>query len=248
MKIPKIPRSIIPNSFTAFNIFSGFASMIMSAAGKFEEAVLLILIAAVCDALDGLLARLTKSTSQFGVELDSLADVVSFGAAPSLLIYHAHLYTYDVMGIILSAFPIVFGALRLARFNVQLDGFDKTVFSGLPIPFAAITLSAFIYVYNDPIIGLTPPFHDLLIPLVLFISLMMVSKIKYETLPKLTPAGVKEKPHIFIYVLISAVALILTNGDAVFMVLFFAIFFGVLRHIFTNFFFEREEKLKNNLE
>ncbi|MCK5087939.1 MAG: CDP-diacylglycerol--serine O-phosphatidyltransferase, partial [Melioribacteraceae bacterium] len=133
-----LSRSLLPNSATALNLFSGFLSIIFASNNNFHLAALFIFIAAFFDLIDGLLARLTNSSSKFGVELDSLADVVSFGAAPSFLIYKSYLFQYDFIGILISSLILIFGAFRLARFNVQLENIKtKLDFNGLPIPVAA---------------------------------------------------------------------------------------------------------------
>ena len=98
-----ISKSIIPNTATALNIVSGFLSLIFASQNDFHTAALFIFIAAFFDLIDGLLARLTKTASMFGVELDSLADVVSFGVAPAFLIYQSYLIKYDIWGIVISS-------------------------------------------------------------------------------------------------------------------------------------------------
>ena len=100
--------------------------------------------AAFLDAMDGKVARFTKSSSKFGVEYDSLADVISFGFAPSFLIFSVYLKDMKMVGILISFLPLLFGSIRLARFNTQLKGFSKDYFKGLPIPIAALTLTSFI--------------------------------------------------------------------------------------------------------
>ncbi len=151
----KITRAVVPSLFTTLNIFCGFLSILSTNQGQFHTAAWFIILAAIFDSLDGVMARITRSSSQFGVELDSLADVISFGAAPSFMVYQAHLYTLENWGIIIAAMPVVFGAIRLARFNVQLVGFDKDYFNGLPIPMQAITTCAFILQYYGVSVGLT---------------------------------------------------------------------------------------------
>jgi CDP-diacylglycerol--serine O-phosphatidyltransferase len=232
MRNIRITRSIIPNLFTTLNMFSGFVSIIYSHERNFFEASILIIIATVFDALDGIMARLTKSSSEFGVELDSLSDLVSFGVAPSFLLYQLYLSQYNVTGIIISSFIMVAGGLRLARFNVQLVGFDKPYFIGLPIPSSAITIASFVLIYNQN--GkLIPPFGDFVIPLIIVLSLLMVSKIRYETIPKFSKKGIKERPYSFGFVLISLIILIITNGKALFYIFVFIILLGILRYIFT---------------
>ncbi len=121
----RVTRSIIPNLFTAMNMFAGFFSILNSSQGEYLYAAWLIIIAAIFDALDGAVARLTKSSSELGVELDSLSDIVSFGAAPAILLYKSHLYTYNTAGVLIAALLLLAGGFRLARFNVQLVGFRK---------------------------------------------------------------------------------------------------------------------------
>ncbi|MEK6565926.1 MAG: CDP-diacylglycerol--serine O-phosphatidyltransferase, partial [Bacteroidota bacterium] len=111
----KITRAVVPSLFTVLNIFCGFLAIIYISRGRIEMAIWFILLAAAFDSFDGIMARITRSSSQFGVELDSLADVVSFGAAPAFMIYQAHLQTMENWGIIVSSMPLVFGAIRLAR-------------------------------------------------------------------------------------------------------------------------------------
>ena len=124
----QITPSVIPNLFTAMNMFCGFLSIITASNGNYNYAAWLIIIAAVFDALDGLVARLTKSSSELGVELDSLSDIISFGCAPAFLLYATYFYQFDNIGVILSSLPLIAGGFRLARFNVQLVGLEKSFF------------------------------------------------------------------------------------------------------------------------
>ncbi len=155
----RITRSVIPNLFTAMNMFSGFLSIINASQGKFIYAAWLIIVAGIFDALDGVMARLTKSSSELGVELDSLSDVVSFGAAPAFLIYSTYLHQFEVAGIIISSLLMIAGGFRLARFNIQLVGFEKSFFRGLPIPISAITISGFVLAYYKMDSGFSLPYQ-----------------------------------------------------------------------------------------
>ena len=229
----RVTRSVIPNLFTALNMFSGFLSIINASQGQYHYAAWLIIIAAIFDALDGAVARLTKSSSELGVELDSLSDIVSFGAAPAFLIYQIHLFNFNSIGILLSSFIIIAGGFRLARFNVQLVGFEKDFFTGLPIPINAITISSFILTYYNPDYGFIKPYSDFIIPLVLVLSYLMVSKIKYNTIPKPTKEEIKKKPFQFIFVIIALILLVITYGKALFFIFVFIILFGIFRHIFS---------------
>src|SRR5512136_1645453 len=101
----KITRAVVQSLFTTLNIFCDFWSVLYTSMGQLHNAAWLIILAAIFDSLDGVMARITRSSSQFGVELDSLADVVSFGAAPSFMVYQAHLHTLNTVGLIISAMP-----------------------------------------------------------------------------------------------------------------------------------------------
>ncbi|NLT49499.1 MAG: CDP-diacylglycerol--serine O-phosphatidyltransferase [Ignavibacteria bacterium] len=235
MKKPKVSRSVFPNTFTCLNVFSGFCSIVFASQGEILYSCLAIAFAAIFDALDGLVARLTKSTSKFGVELDSLADVVSFGAAPSFLIYSAFLSGYGIIGIIISSLQLVFGALRLARFNVQLTGFDKSYFTGVPIPFAALTIAA---------LTLNYPLHDFLrynievtvIILSIALALLMVSKVTFDTLPKFTLSDMKKKPASHIFSVAALIVLVISKGSFLFFILITVLFLSILRQIFNRMF------------
>ena len=231
----RITPSVIPNLFTAMNMFSGFLSIVNASQGEYNRAAWFIIMGAVFDALDGLMARLTKSSSELGVELDSLSDIVSFGAAPSFLIYASYLYQFETVGIIISSLLMIAGGFRLARFNVQLVGFDKDYFKGLPIPASAITISSFLLTYYEKPSGFGEPYSSYIIPLVLVLSVLMITTIKYDTLPKFTPAEIKKKPFHFIFVLASVILLIITSGKALFYIFVFIILFGIFRHIFNKY-------------
>ena len=228
----RVTPSVIPNLFTAMNMFCGFLSIINASEGKYTYSALLIIIAAVFDALDGIMARLTHSSSELGVELDSLSDLISFGAAPAFLIFKTQLINYNSVGVIVSSLIMIAGGFRLARFNVQLVGFSKAYFKGLPIPSSAITISAFVLTYYKDGIGIEAPYSSFTIPLILALSFLMVSTIKYDTLPKFTIKGIKEKPAHFVFVLLCIVLLIVTSGRALFYIFVFIILFGIFRHLF----------------
>jgi len=231
MKKIKINRSLAPNFFTAMNMFFGFLCIVFAGKGEFYIAAFMIVFAAICDSLDGIVARLTKSSSKFGVELDSLADLVSFGVAPSVMLYYLYFHTFDTWGIILSAMPMIFGAMRLARFNVQLVGFDKEYFYGIPIPSQAITISSFvIFFYNET--GLTSFEKNMLIPLTITLSLLMISTFKYDTFPKFSKKAIKRNPIKFTIFVIGFILIIVTKGKAILPLFIFYSLSGIFRTIF----------------
>ena len=131
---------ILPSIFTLGNMFCGFYAIIAVLSDHFQAAAVAILLAGVFDALDGRVARLTNSCSKFGVEFDSLADLVSFGLAPGILIYMWALKPFGRIGWLASFLFVVCGALRLARFNCQIHTSESWSFTGLPIPMAAGTI------------------------------------------------------------------------------------------------------------
>lgn len=181
MKQPKQLIYILPNLFTAGGIFSGMMSLIMSTSGKYEYAAWLILLALVFDGLDGRIARMTKTTSKFGVEFDSLADMVSFGVAPAMLLYQYCGADYGRFGMVVSGLFVVFGAIRLARFNVTTSEIEPSVFIGVPIPTAAIFISILILLYEKYMLDM----HVLLLIATLFVAVLMVSNIRFPSFKKI---------------------------------------------------------------
>jgi len=230
-----ITRAIVPSFFTVLNMFAGFLSVVSSADRDFLSAAWLIILAAIFDTLDGMMARLTKSSSEFGVELDSLSDMVSFGVAPAFMIYKLGLGRSGPAGTLVSAMVMVFGGLRLARFNVQLVGFDKEYFKGLPIPSSAITLSSFVILFFDPATWhLIPNAEPFLLYLAIAVSLLMVSTVKYDTVPKFTRREIREHPLKLMVFLVGLLASIVTLGRALFWLFLLYILGGIARWIFQH--------------
>ncbi len=241
----KIPKSIIPNTATSLNVFSGFLAIIFASDGDFHLSALMIFIATFFDLIDGLLARLTKTASMFGVELDSLADVISFGVAPSFLIYKAYFINFGYLGIVISSLPLIFGALRLARFNVQVEDIKiKQDFFGLPIPISAITIASFFLFYHNGI-SVVKPFNYLLLPTTIVLSLLMVSNIRYNTLPKMKTLNLFTKISIYVIAIVLLILVYFTEGEAFFYIIVFHILFGLLRHIYFMIFNNSELKMAN---
>lgn len=180
------PHKHIPSLITALNLFAGFLSVIYTVQDKFIFAAWLIIIAAVMDVLDGKMARLVKSSSEFGVELDSLADIASFGFAPSILIYKSFFYQWDFIGIFISFLPLVVGSMRLARFNVEVvdTSVKDPFFKGLPIPAAAITIASYVmfsFAYFEK-----PVYIEALCGIIVITNFLMISRMKYDAPPTFT--------------------------------------------------------------
>lgn len=170
---------LIPSLFTAGNIMCGFFSIVSTFSGQYVQAALFIIFAHILDGVDGYVARLTKTTSQFGIEFDSLADVVSFGVAPAVLVYFWALVPWGNWGWLAACTYVVCGALRLSRFNVQAGTSAKGHFIGLPIPAAAqmITSTIFLYYYLG---GEGAPNKQVTLLLVIYgLAVLMVSGFPY---------------------------------------------------------------------
>jgi CDP-diacylglycerol--serine O-phosphatidyltransferase len=140
---------VLPNLITLSSVFAGFYSIIASLNSDYERAAWAILIASVFDALDGWVARMTHTATRFGIEMDSLADVISFGVAPGVLVYTWTLSSFGRIGWLGSFFLVACGALRLARFNVQMGSTEKKHFSGLPIPASALVIATTVLAYQE---------------------------------------------------------------------------------------------------
>lgn len=137
---------LLPNLFTTAALFAGFYAIVQGMNQRFEDAAIAIFVAMVLDGLDGRVARLTKTQSAFGAEFDSLSDMVSFGAAPALVMYEWALRPMEKLGWIAAFVYVAGAALRLARFNTNIDVVDKRFFQGLPSPAAAALVAGFLWV------------------------------------------------------------------------------------------------------
>jgi CDP-diacylglycerol---serine O-phosphatidyltransferase len=169
---------VLPNLITTAGLFCGFYSIIASFQDKFFIAAVTILVALVLDGMDGRIARITNTTSKFGAEYDSLSDVIAFGVAPSLLAYNWAMSFYGKWGWIVAFLFVVCGALRLARYNIQIGIIESNVFNGLPIPAAASVIATTVLFYDY--VGLEGKFPSYyLLIFVTILALLMVSNIKY---------------------------------------------------------------------
>jgi len=181
---------ILPNLFTASSIFVGVISIVKASQGNFVDASWLILLALVFDGLDGRVARMTNTTSKFGAEFDSLADIISFGIAPAMLLYFFVGHEFGRFGILVSALYVIFGAIRLARFNISTAKTDSHVFIGLPIPTAAVFVSMWVLLFNKYALQ---DYSSLLMFLSLSVSMLMVSHFRYPSFKKVE----LDKPLVF---------------------------------------------------
>jgi len=171
--------AILPSLFTTGNLFLGFWAIIKTLDGQFAEAAPLIGGAIVLDMLDGRIARLTGTSSEFGGEFDSLADVISFGVAPALLAFRWAFAPMPRIGWLAAFFFVVCGALRLARFNVQRHAVDTRYFVGLPIPAAAGQVATLAFFAPDPVVE--RPHALALVAVSGLLGLLMVSTVRYRS-------------------------------------------------------------------
>lgn len=228
----RITKSLVPNLLTLVNLFAGFSAIVYISKGDIEKGALFILIAAIFDMLDGVMARLINATSEFGAELDSLCDVVSFGVAPSFMLYQVFFYDYSEIGILFAALPALAGASRLARFNIQLIDLveDKLYFKGLPIPSAALTIVSYI-IFILPNNYLATDLETVTtFSLVLLVSYAMISEIKFDNIPRPNKKAFLNKPLVSVIFAIGLIASIISKGVFVFPFMIFYIVVSAIRH------------------
>jgi CDP-diacylglycerol---serine O-phosphatidyltransferase len=213
---------VLPNLITTASLFCGFYSIIASFQEKFVIAAITILAALVLDGMDGRIARITNTTSKFGAEYDSLSDLISFGVAPSLLAYNWTMAFYGKWGWIAAFLFVVCGALRLARYNIQIGIIESKVFNGLPIPAAASVIATTVLFYDY--VGVEGKFHNsYLLFFVTILSLLMVSSIKYYSFKDLKLLVRKPFMSFFLLVIILILAVAETQIMAFIVFLGYAI-------------------------
>lgn len=173
----------LPNFFTSLNLFCGFYAVIAAINGKFVAAAVSIMVAGVFDNLDGKIARATHTTSAFGVEYDSLADLISFGLAPGLMIYLWILQPLGRIGWLAAFLFVACGALRLARFNTQVGKVSSDHFVGLPIPAAAGMCAVTVLICHK--LGIEAKINPFVVLVMIYaLSFLMVSSIRYHSFKK----------------------------------------------------------------
>ena len=200
---------ILPNLFTTGSLFAGFYSMVatMNGAPNWEKtAAIWVLVSSIFDGLDGKVARLTGTSSKFGVEYDSLADLVAFGVAPGLLMYSWALKPFGRLGWLAAFLFVVCGALRLARFNVQVNTVESKRFVGLPIPAAASMVSATVLFFNH--FGWSFYKKPAILCLIYLLAFLMVSNFKYYSFKD--PGLIKRQPFGFLVVAVVLLIVIAT--------------------------------------
>ena len=172
---------LLPNMMTMASLLTGFMGILWSMDGRFEMAAVAIIVSCVFDGLDGKLARLTNSASDFGVQLDSLVDLVAFGVGPAIMIHQWNTFEFGRLGIMASFLVMACGALRLARFNIQTGKISKRFFIGLPIPAAACTLATFVLFSSYIPESIAHRVPRITLGLAFLVSILMVSNVRYAS-------------------------------------------------------------------
>jgi len=223
-----IKLAVLPNLLTLLNLYMGFVSILESLSGNYHKAAIFIIIAGLFDSLDGRIARLFNESSNFGREFDSVADIVSFGIAPAILIFTSNNLLRGRVGMVLAFIYVAAGAIRLARFNVLESSEHQKNFIGLPIPMAALMISSFIlyagkFGYTNLLMPFIPIFY-------VFLALLMISNIEYPSFKNFS--GQRSVAFFFILVLILMVFILFPYH---FLILFTIgyILYGVIRGLTT---------------
>lgn len=203
---------LLPNLFTTASLFAAFYSLVASMKGQYEASVIAIFIGMIADGLDGRIARLTHTQTEFGAEYDSLSDMVTFGVAPSLLAYNLFLGQLGKVGWLVAFVFTAAVALRLARFNTQIETADKRYFQGLPCPPAAAVMASFSWLcyqheWNNLFVSLITAF------LSLTTSALMVSNIRYYSFKEVDFKG--KVPFLYVLVMIILFVAIAANPSLV---------------------------------
>ena len=203
---------LLPNLITAAGIFAGFYVIIAATDGHYERAAWFVLVAAIFDGLDGKVARLTGTSSKFGVELDSLADVISFGVAPGVLLYLWALRPFGKLGWLAAFLYVICGALRLARFNVQVSTVESRRFVGIPIPAAACIVATCVLLFYE--LGGTGTIKMFsMVVLVFILAFLMISNVEYLSLKD--PELFKRQPFLILVVSIMVLIVVVAKPEVV---------------------------------
>jgi CDP-diacylglycerol--serine O-phosphatidyltransferase len=227
-----VSRSFFPSVFTVMNMVSGYTSIVMSGEGSYVAACWFIILAAFFDTVDGFVARATNGISDFGFELDSLSDLVSFGAAPAYLVYKFGLEGMPgMLGIALSALIMIGSGLRLARFNISMIGYSKDSFSGLPTPAQALTISGFVLWMQSERFFSADMMPTVLAWLSVILALLMVSKVNYDALPKPTVESIRQRPVQMALYALAGFSVLVFQSKAFFLAMLLYILLGILRSL-----------------
>lgn len=213
----RMRKSMVPSTFTVMNLMSGYLSVLATINGKFSMAAYLIILATLFDALDGKVARKMNQPSNFGLEFDSMADIISFGLAPSVLIYKAFSGEWVVAGAIIAFMPLLFAGIRLAKFNIHSEK-HSIKFVGLPAPDMAMLHSSLV------LFNIAVPYNmgaaRFVIPLIILTSVLMVSHVPFDKFPRFS-LKIDGKINIILLVMVSSgILMLIFRGFVIFPITF----------------------------
>lgn len=232
-------RAIIPGLLTLGNLTCGFLSIVYASDSDFTTAGYLILASAFFDLIDGLAARLLNAASNFGVQLDSLADVVGFGAPTAFLIYKYKLEFLGTWGLVISLLFLVCGALRLARFNVEITDLKKKDYKGIPIPVAALLVTLLVLAQLDS--SFIPSSMKWVFPGITVLSALgMITSLKFAAFPKFNKVAIMENPVQLVLLAILPFVIYFYSLTGLFVIFTF----GILLNIAYSY-VSKEKKQKN---
>lgn len=236
---PKKGIYLLPNTLTLCGMFCGFFAIMSAINGNFLNAAWAVLLANIFDGLDGWIARLTNTSTRFGIELDSLSDLVAFGVAPAVMMYKWALTPFGRLGWGAAFLFVACGALRLARFNIQTGAPGPKSFKGMPIPAAATILSTIVIFYYEFRTGL--PETNIFYPIItIILSLLMVSTLRYHGLKEIDFREKKPFWFLIVFVLILFIMLI-HPSTAIFIFAMSYLLWGIIENSVL---FMRKRRLK----
>ncbi len=210
---------LLPNLFTTAALFSGFYAIVNGMNGQFEQAAIAIFVAMVLDGLDGRVARLTNTQSDFGAEYDSLSDMVAFGVAPALVAFEWALASLGKVGWMVAFIYVAGAALRLARFNTQVGSADKRFFIGLASPAAAALVAGTVWAFSD--FGINGSHMAFVVALLVAAAgMLMVSNIKYNSFKDLDLKG--RVPFVAILIVVLVFAVVFSDPPRILLLIFVA--------------------------
>ncbi len=220
---------ILPNTLTLCGMFSGFYSILATLKGDYVHAAWAVMIAAIFDGLDGWVARLTHSTTRFGIELDSLSDLVAFGVAPAVMLYKWSLLPFGRVGWAAAFLFVTCGALRLARYNIQMGSKESKSFTGMPIPGAAMIIATLIIFYHE-MWETVPVKNYFILVFTFFLAVLMVSTLRFHGAKELDFS--KRKPFwILVAIVIVFVLIVIHPPIALFIFAMIYLIGGIIENI-----------------
>jgi CDP-diacylglycerol--serine O-phosphatidyltransferase len=207
---------VLPNLLTTANLFCGFYAIVAAIQGQFLKGAVAIMLAAVFDGLDGKIARVTRTVSRFGLQYDSLSDVISFGVAPGILVYLWALQPFGRLGWLAALIFVACGTLRLARFNAQVHSIRSNFFNGLPIPAAAFMIASTVLLHNR-LGGTGTAKHVTILIMIYVLSCLMVSTIKYYSFKHLELSN-KMKFNMLVVIVMAFILIAAEPGISCFLI------------------------------